>query len=307
MSTPTNQTTKPESSGFFTQVFDTLKHRAMHPLESIAGAVEQYQNMPLNELAANALPSGGIAGTFVRAEKSLVSRATNLLAEGVDAGTIKAVHNLSQDAAGVWKSEVSDKAANINYPKLFDVPGQRPYRAANLAEVYQHPELQQMYPDVFKNYDVLFERLPKGSTVSGTTKTPKTIIAGEKTYTIPGSIKIFLDEQQLRNPTELTTQHVKDVIVHEVQHTIQAEEGWQTGASVSTLRERILKELEGSDMSQSMQADVSLSKAQDEYMRTAGEVEARLAELRSHMTIDELKYYHPNVMGEIPISKQILK
>lgn len=113
------------------------------------------------------------------------------------------------------KAVISDKDAKIlepNYQNNFGVPASAVKGSAEmyrLDEVFQHDQLFKLYPEL-KDIDVVFKELPKGSLGS--------FAKDSKTMTVNSNVG---PEKQ------------REIILHELQHGVQAIEGFQGGANTS--------------------------------------------------------------------------
>ena len=173
---------------------------------------------------------------------------------------------------GKWRFEISDKGAQLipveETPKgrlWLEKFGRYPDRAGSdkLSDVLKHPKLFEQYPDLAE-LEVHWDAPPQSASYSPYLKIPSPggTAGGAKDY-------ISLDP----NDTKLLSR-----LLHEIQHAVQAREGFSPGGNPSEWRliDEAMKAHEKFPGSASAR-----DLAYEAYMRHAGEVEARNVQYRA--------------------------
>lgn len=90
-------------------------------------------------------------------------------------------------------------------------------------------------------------------------------------------------------------------ILHEVQHLIQAEEGFSQGTSPGNVQSALLGQTQGIDEQINPENAATLRVVSyDAYRRTAGEVEARNTEARQHFSDEQRRATPPSSTADVP-------
>lgn len=163
-------------------------------------------------------------GTYMTAEQGL-NRAKQMQKTGTDNENIRQNTGWFQDRNGDWKFEISDK--NMKIKDNIQLKENTNYK---LGDIIEHNTLFTMYPN-FKNIDINFKDLKN---VNG-----------------------FYDKKQksitINNKIINSGINLEKTIIHELQHSIQNEEGFENGTTSRLSRKRYyenLGEIEASDTAQ---------------------------------------------------------
>lgn len=176
--------------------------------KDLVKAVKQEQLKPeqlkaaMEEVASNAIPGGaGAAGIFIGPKSRLwnagkADQAKKALAAGMTEQDVNAILGVSKGADGQLRQEISDLGATVER-----IPGRDNF---NLV----HPELEKAYPGLLDSMSTNFTVKP-GARQSGS------YTRGARALEATGS----------------SSQDLLQVILHEVQHAVQATEGFARGGS----------------------------------------------------------------------------
>jgi len=143
-------------------------------------------------------------------------------------------------ADGQWRYFIDDtksKFKNLDDPFLFNMAestildSPKAYQQKPLKEVFEHPKLYQRYPE-FKDYTIKFVYAPKASDhmgiFDGANKELTINIGARDHYALVDGQKVVND------PT------VKRTVLHELQHAIQAKEGFVRGTRADDVPEELV-------------------------------------------------------------------
>lgn len=162
--------------------------------------------------------------TYMSVERGL-NKAKQMQKVGMDNENIRQNTGWFQDRNGDWKFEITDKnmklRSNVNIKKN---------KAYKLNDIVEHDTLFTMYPE-FKDIDIKFEDLKN---INGFYDRKK------KTIT-------------LNNQIANSNAKIEKTIIHELQHSIQKEEGFENGTSSRPSKKRYyenLGEIEATDVAQ---------------------------------------------------------
>ena len=162
--------------------------------------------------------------TYMSVERGL-NKAKQMQKAGMDNENIRQNTGWFQDRNGDWKFEITDKnmklRSNVNIKKN---------KAYKLNDIVEHDTLFTMYPE-FKDIDIKFEDLKN---INGFYDRKK------KTIT-------------LNNQIANSNAKIEKTIIHELQHSIQKEEGFENGTSSRPSKKRYyenLGEIEATDVAQ---------------------------------------------------------
>lgn len=163
-------------------------------------------------------------GTYMTVEQGL-NRAKQMQKTGTDNENIRQNTGWFQDRNGDWKFEISDK--NMKIKDNIQLKENTNYK---LGDIIEHNTLFTMYPN-FKNIDINFKDLKN---VNG-----------------------FYDKKQksitINNKIINSGINLEKTIIHELQHSIQNEEGFENGTTSRLSRKRYyenLGEIEATDTAQ---------------------------------------------------------
>lgn len=277
-------------------------------------------------------PAFSFAGErALTADRGELSRAQQMEAAGRDSvpdrngnlpGSPEETHVATgwhKGADGKWRFEIDDSEAKINHAALND-----PKDSMVLGDVMRHSDMYEAYPDL-KNIAVKVD--PSLKAFGQTSADGKTIT--------------------LRDPTQYAAtgeKSLKSVLLHEVQHVIQTDEGFGRGgnreefmkpriaekkllysridainrllskasregqkakySALLTERQKIVSELQEKHLDSDM--DI-LSRSHKDYTNLSGEVESRNTQARMDMTAAERRALPPSETADIPRNQQTVR
>jgi hypothetical protein len=203
-------------------------------------------------------------------------------------------------ATGTWRGpdklsryEIPDADSALSKPALKSINEGRSFEG-KLGDFLDHPELYQAYPHLAET-PVSFNP----SSIHGGAYTPPT---GNFT---PPNLSIMVGGN---DPAK-----VHSVLLHEVQHAVQAKEGFTPGWSsvgAANLREGLAQQAEQAGMAPEKIKDFLVNfDPYDAYRRAAGEVEARAVQARQNLTPDQARVFNPwlDMTAQAPASKWIVR
>lgn len=267
--------------------------------------------------------TSGSAGIFggrlaATADKAALAEAERLAASGADRQAIWDKTGWFKGADDKWRFEIPDNAAGLNPNTLKTMPEQG--QTSMVAGDVWHPKLYEAYPDVrgVKSY---VERGPESGVYQGS----------------PGRDELI----GINGPT---AERGRSVALHELQHVIQAREGFARGGSPHAFAaEKVAAEKSIDDINALLRGEARdmdvyratgnkeklaaakaeydrlmdlklqkfVPKAQidpyDSYRRLAGEVEARNVEKRRDMNLRQLHENPPWMTEDVPAAEQIFR
>ena len=223
--------------------------------ESTAKSPTQTRGSPEGKVSY----AGKLSNT---ADLSLLDRAEEMFADGVDSETIRQETGWFKGYDGEWRFEIDDSLAEWHLdtakpdPKRLFEFGERIFK---LTDILDHPALYEAYPQLKK---VTVWENPASRTTG--------YVVGKNTEAF--TVKSLAD-----------TNFNKDIIIHEIQHLIQNIEGFASGASVEQFAYKAWGEKEyaayekRNEIASKLYAilrrhGVSISKADIESVRTDFEI-----------------------------------
>ena len=266
-------------------------------------------------LAANITPTMGLLGTFIGKGSKLWNSKTNDVAkalekEGVAPETIWSQTGNVKAPDGKWRQEISDENLQFNEDAYKAFRKKREYQGGpflkaktDLYDLVSHPELKKAYPE---SKDIAILR--GNSFEGGGSASPV-----EWDYI---NLGIPMWEQRAAQDNQ-----IKETLVHELQHQIQAAENFARGGDTSmfntiTPPKNVQKQLKvAQDKYESLlggsperiQAVEDYNKIlgkgdkyspYGQYLRLAGETEARMAANRMNLTPQQRLQYYPYAEGQ---------
>lgn len=149
------------------------------------------------------------------ANRSLLHEAQEMEFDEVDPETIRQQTGWFRGMDGEWRYEIDDSQAEYK-----SVPVAQ---ATKLKHIYSHPVLFEAYPDLAETPVEVLQNLP-GNANAG--------VQG-------GTVK--LNANKFRDPSGrlVWNEKNKDTLLHEIQHLIQAEEGFASGSNVDYWAEKL--------------------------------------------------------------------
>lgn len=228
---------------------------------------------------------------------------------------------MSRDAQGNWVKEFSDTNSKL-LPKDHPNWQRATEKPIPLSTVFDHPELDKAYPGLLDKVKILVH--PDMKALGTFSPETNTIILGDL-----NALYKIAEKRPIADP--------RSVISHELQHAIQAEEGWGRGSSIKAeantmaavrdylenrqestyLRwqdavnrgdtasidkyDRQLKEIAD-------QLDYKMAgKAQDAYQRNAAEVQARNVQARLNLSDEARATKSPRETEDVPLKNQVVR
>jgi hypothetical protein len=263
---------------------------------------------------------GGLAGTFAgigakTADVVALRKAEALEAAGENADDIWRETGWGRGADGKWRFEIDDSGMDLTDNALAASLGAGKYRGkdlqTNFSGAVKHPDLLEAY-DLSNDVDIGLMPTNRGS------------------YDINGAIKAKGTDPK----------NIKSVLLHEIQHELQRQEGFQGGGNVSQFIDEIrfekafwegevnrlnevLKKTVGTPsyekaMRLREEASKELSKlsgyfggteeaAFKRYQSLQGETEARNVQTRLNMNAAERRQTPPWATEDVPRDQQIVR
>jgi len=150
-----------------------------------------------------------------------------------------------------------------------------------LEDVIHHPELFKSYPEL-KDINV---------------------VSLHPQYTSQG-VKggMSTDGKSIHLSPYLSYSEIKSVLLHEIQHIIQHQEGFTQGASIPRMRTYIDQALKNTGIPAKGMQDAAAFQA---YENVAGEVESRNVQRRMDWPPEALHIFPPNLTEDVPRNKQL--
>lgn len=232
--------------------------------------------------------------------KVMAVKAKEMAKQGKSADEIWEATGTFQGADGIWRQEISDVGLTAN-----------DFRNTGGGIVLKHPELKKSY-----------EELPSRIKIS-----PEQALVETSAYKAP------VDELS-RKLGDAGTMYIPakgqvplDVYAHELQHAVQAREGFARGGSPEIVKKnfmeyadpewieyaKTLPNYKNQPTDKARQEFIEsfvkmrLGHPEDVYMRLAGEAEARAVQRRFGMSETEKKKTHPYKSYDVPIKNLIVK
>lgn len=208
---------------------------------------------------------GQFAGVTAKtADQSKLTGAKMLEAAGRTPEFIWVMTGWARGLDGKWRFEIPDNAGQLDMNKLWARLDSG--EDITVRDVYSSPELEAAYPDLF---DIPIKRLDKEG--------------------VNGSYYSSTDTIEM-NPNAGSPWDMRSTLLHELQHAIQAREGFGRGGNSDYMAEKF---------------GVGRAAAYDLYRRIPGEVEARNTQKRMGMTAIEREFKGPWRTEDVPREDQI--
>ncbi len=248
--------------------------------------------MKLAALAKGLAGKAAIAGTFIGAKhpswmKEAADEALRLKAQGVDPREIWARTRTFTEHPGVDAvQEISDRSAGWSKSTLSDLK--------NNFESYDLTKRAFDHPRLFEGYPLLGQ---------GTTSTRT---GGQFHGEYDPSYRSIM-------ATAGTPGKAKSVMVHELQHGVQHEEGWPAGGNARSILSdpqtrghalNLAKEFEGAGYPPK---DAYEKASYEVYRRLAGEAQAEAARTRMNLTEAQLTQKYPGDSYPVPLKDLLIR
>jgi hypothetical protein len=295
-------------TGRFEPTFDV----ALNVVAPLAGAAKMTKNMPIGNMMIG--PESKIW------DKEMAFNARKLEAKGETPELIYEKTGMVRGLDNQWRQEISDQFATLKgsgtygetvMNRMSALGKDKTAEPVTLNDVFYHPKLSEAYPELM-NTEVQFTK--KGSQNKG-----------ELVHTNEGYV--------IRVNPDMPAEKAKSTILHEIQHAVQGQEGWNRGANYGEQvkyyvdeKNKIMSQIEdlnrqgseaykADDMDkyrQLMQSRDVLSKkylqiepekmGYEDYLLHGGEAEARLTQNRIKLSEEERMQnfpyaYAPNKYG----------
>lgn len=261
--------------------------------------------------AGDLMRYGGLLGTFAgvnakTANKALLEAAEKMDKAGVDRTRIWQDTGWFKGPEGKWRFEIDDSAT-----KFFSPPDSV---AVPMKDVLKHEELASAYPSIEKTWFLSDPHLPQGA---GQYYPPAKPDAR-------GTISVYTNANYLPPATDPQ----KSVALHELQHVVQAREGFARGGSSSefagektksALEELAARHTAGlpplsaeaqairDRLFDSLSKDEAMGYPQKLYRRLAGEAEARAVQSRMNLSQTERRAKAPWESYDVPWDQLIVR
>jgi hypothetical protein len=247
--------------------------------------------------------------------KEMAFNARKLEAKGATPEEIHQATGMVRGLDNQWRTEISDQFANLKgigtygetvMNRMSALGKDKTAEPVTLNDILYHPKLAEAYPDLM-NTEVQFTK--KGSQNKG-----------ELVHTNKGYI--------IRVNPDLPAEKATSTLLHEIQHEIQGEEGWNRGANFKQLvnhytleKENLLPKMGvlNDQMSEAIKVNDmnkyhELLNARDDlamqyikmnpekmgyeaYLKHGGEAESRLTQLRAKLSDEERLKHFPYQKG----------
>jgi hypothetical protein len=294
---------------FKTGRFEPLLDVALNVAAPLAGAAKVTKNMPIGNMMIG--PESKIW------DREMAFNARKLEAKGETPEQIYEKTGMARGLDNQWRQEISDKFATMKgsgtygetvMNRMSALGKDKTAEPVTLNDVFYHPKLAEAYPELM-NTEVQFTK--KGSQNKG-----------ELVHTNEGYV--------IRVNPDMPAEKAKSTILHEVQHAIQGEEGFNRGANyaqqvskyqsqkdetISVIEElnreasKYLKEGNQAkyDELMSVRDDLAMQyikinpekQGYEDYLKHGGEAESRLVQNRMNLGPEELRQYYPYQKGAI--------
>jgi hypothetical protein len=263
--------------------------------------------------------------TAKTADKAALKAAQDMAEKGVDRKAIWDATGWFKGTDGKWRFEIDDSQSTFG-GELQDYGWNGPF-----GDALQHPELARAYPDTQGMDSAVSWQMQQGGSYDG-------------------GVPFETDNGTLRSLEEIRAQgfhpdQLRETLLHEGQHAVQAREGFAAGGNYDMGRQLSAEPLNGdiqaltdyinttkrtlarassigpferdqlnmlADAERELadlqrQASVRPSTAFDAYSRIAGEVEARNVEARKNMNMQERRAIPPWETQEFPDDQQFIR
>ena len=249
--------------------------------------------------------------------KEMAFNARKLEAKGETPEQIYEKTGMVRGLDNQWRSELSDKYATLKgggtygetvMDRMAALGKDKTAEPVTLNDIFYHPKLTEAYPELM-NSEVQFTK--KGSQNKG-----------ELVHTNEGYI--------VRVNPDFPAEKAKSTLLHEIQHAVQGQEGWNRGANyaqqvskyqsqkdetisvIEELNREASKHLnagnkEKYDELMNLRDDLAMQyikinpekQGYEDYLKHGGEAESRLVQNRMNLSFEELKQHFPFQKGAI--------
>lgn len=296
-------------TGRFEPLLDVALNVGLPGAATAQMAAKATKNMPIGNMMIG--PESKIW------DKEMAFNARKLEAKGETPEQIFDKTGMARGLDNQWRQEISDKFATMKGGGTFGetvmnrmsaLGKDKTAEPVTLNDVFYHPKLAEAYPELM-NIEVQFTK--KGSQNKG-----------ELVHTNEGYV--------VRVNPDMPADKAKSTILHEIQHAVQGQEGWNRGANYNQQvkyyvdeKNKIMSQIEdlnrqgseaykADDMEKYRQLMASrdvLSKkymqiepekmGYEDYLLHGGEAESRLVQNRMNLGPEELRQYYPFQKGDI--------
>ncbi|MGX2956455.1 ADP-ribosyltransferase-containing protein [Ursidibacter arcticus] len=289
------------------QLFDTLRG-----IEQGINNIAKNSQNPTANTSTNEEARYSFAGQNARnADIQQMGKARAMLSDGVDPEIVRQQTGWFKGADGKWRFELNEDPELIMPYQVYD--------DFRFDTEYTEDVLETTLSEVWKDSN-LFEAYPHLAQRKVTIKP----LNGKDGYFEPSTGEIVLS-------SSLSEYQMRSVLVHEVQHAIQAMEGFLNGNSptaeignftdktftgnssvdtkINALQEALFQ-TQDPEKKANLQGQIQAYRemvAENNYFRSAGEVEARNAQTRLTMSQEERRNRSPESTEDVPRQSQILR
>jgi hypothetical protein len=269
---PEQDLISPESAGDFAVGMVPGVGQAM-AVRDIARGIKAKDPTQTALAAAGLVPFGSLVGKLrnpikriiagdkaVHFPKEKAQEAMYELGAGANKSDVWRTHGIEKTAEGHPSFEISDTGTKItlDHPDWQQM-GNMDYFQGELAHVFPHPELYKNYPDIAK------------SKVTITIDPTRRKGAEGGFYPDTGELEV----------TARSRKQARLALIHEIQHKVQKEQGWEGGANTREMEDAI------SSMKQNLGIPPATSDqelAWEMYLRNMGENQAEIPRIRANMS-----------------------
>lgn len=256
--------------------------------------------------AAKSGTAGIFGGKLAKtADHAALARAEEMVAKGANRDQIWKETGWFKGADDKWRFEIPDEAAKLN-PNTYKDGLPKFGQPGPVAGHLWHPELYDAYPEARQT----IMRIERGDNVG----------------------RFFPGDKPVAQVEASTLGKARSIGLHEMQHDVQAREGFAMGTNPEEMRRFVGEKTDNSIIEQlrsaisrgdyggpgdktfteaarnllKLESDWRAERSLDAYTRVAGEVEARNVQARANMNPDTRRTTPPWATEDVPLERQIV-
>ena len=241
---PLTGATPNQAAGYFGQAYDAYKRLIASQKPLGAGIPDLVrQGVPLSDPRytdaamplAMSIGPGIMAGPkALTANRELLGQAIDMARSGAPREDILKNTGWFQGPDTNWRFEINDGTPAPGSPSA---PGGRVLRAAGdthrLDSAIYHPALAAAYPDLMRSIDVNFNQDAALGNAGGQFR--RSVTGAPSNIDLRGAPGTYTGGQRIATDPQFST------LLHEIQHAIQAREGWQGGSNPDYYRTQVAR------------------------------------------------------------------
>lgn len=272
-------------------------------------ALTQYEiDQKAIDLALNFGPMG--VGTFIgKGAKTwdtiAMAQAQKMADSGVDPRVIWKETGTWKGPDGAWRQEIPDNTSQFtgeSIPSGITSAQQYVYKAGPsipLSDVFSHSSLMDAYPSARRIETTRTQYPYEGAEFYLNKRGRPNISIGSsaKSIEVPG---IFGGKQSISVASEPRGPDKISSVLHELQHYIQAKEGFSTGGNAGMFYSSVIDPISGLRVAPPISPD-------EMYRRLAGEAEARATQARMNMDAAQRRAIFPEDSYDVPMDQLIIR